>query len=89
MFKRKDKSGRYYSYIVIDETAKEKNNRYELYQRYLYKKHIGKIKDGNIIIFKDRNNENFDINNLEQITRAENLKINSKTRLLKKNKEQV
>jgi hypothetical protein len=48
-----------------------------LKHHYIYQNHFGKIPKGNIVIFKDKNIFNFDIDNLECITKKENVKRNS------------
>jgi hypothetical protein len=53
------------------------NGKFILKHRYIYEQHHGKIPAGYIIIFKDKNPSNFDINNLEAITRDEHQKRNS------------
>jgi len=45
--------------------------------QYIYEQHYGSIPKNHIVIFKDNNKYNFDINNLELITRADNMKRNS------------
>lgn len=42
----------------------------------VWEKHNGTIPSGCVIIFLDGNDRNFDINNLECVTRAENLYLN-------------
>lgn len=46
---------------------------FKLAGHYLYEKHFGKIPAGYVIGYKDRNNMNIDISNLEIITRAEHV----------------
>lgn len=48
-----------------------------LKQRLIYEKHYGYIPEGMVIIFKDGNKQNFDIDNLEAITREENMQRNT------------
>lgn len=42
-----------------------------MYSRWLYKQHFGSIPDGFVVGYRDMNNMNVTINNLELITRAE------------------
>lgn len=69
---RKDSSGRFYAYI---KTAKG----LELYHRYLWEQNFGEIKENYMISFKDDDTNNFDLNNLEMISKAENMLRNSKS----------
>lgn len=57
--------------IKLDEPSK-----WEPKQRYLYKKNVGPIKKGNVIIFLDGNKRNFDTDNLAQVTRSQLLTLN-------------
>lgn len=61
-----------YQYIKI------KDNDWVLYHRYLWEKVNGTIPDDHILVFKDGNSENVVIENLELITRTENMYRNSK-----------
>ena len=45
-------------------------------QRYLYEKAYGKIPEGYIVIFADRNRRNFDLNNLMLVSKSEFLIMN-------------
>lgn len=45
--------------------------------QYIYEQHFGKIPKNHIVVFKDNNKYNFDIDNLEVISRSENMKRNS------------
>lgn len=69
---RRDTSGRDYKYIRIRKGV------WELYHRILWEKEKGKIPDGYIVVFKDNNPLNTNIENLELITKAENMYRNSK-----------
>lgn len=60
-----------YTEIKIKEPSK-----WMLKHRYIYEKHYGKIPDGYSIMFADQNKQNFDINNLILVSRAENLIMN-------------
>ena len=53
-------------------------NKWELKHRYLWEKENGKIPKGMVLIFKDNNKLNIDLDNLILINRAENMKINSR-----------
>lgn len=68
---RKDTSGRHYKYIRISQA------KVELLHRHLWEQHYGKIPEGYIVSFKDRNTMNCVIENLELISREENMKRNS------------
>lgn len=46
-------------------------------QQYIYEQNFGEIPRNHIVIFKDNNKYNFDIDNLELISRSENMKRNS------------
>ena len=61
-----------YKYIRISKGV------WELYHRIVWEKHNGKIPDNFIVAFKDGNTENTNIENLELITRTENMYRNSK-----------
>lgn len=71
---RPDSSGRDYTYIKTKQGL-------ELYHRYLWSQHFGKIPKGMIIIFKDQNTKNLEINNLKMISKEENMLRNSKINL--------
>lgn len=45
-------------------------------QRYIYEEAYGKIPEGYIVIFADKNNRNFDLNNLILVSKAEFLIMN-------------
>ena len=66
---RIDKRG----YILIKYTNKHKKNwkNYTYKHKYVYEKHYGKIPKGYVIMFKDGNVSNCDINNLILIKRGE------------------
>jgi len=53
-------------------------NKWQLKHRYLWEKENGKIPKGMVLIFKDNNKLNIDLDNLILISRAENMKINSR-----------
>jgi len=46
------------------------------YQRYLWEKYYGAIPEGRIVVFKDRDTLNVSLDNLELITRTENMDRN-------------
>lgn len=50
---------------------------YVHYAHWLYEQHFGKMKRGYVVGFKDRDNMNVVIENLEQISRAEHARRNS------------
>jgi len=52
---------------------------WELYRRYQYEKHVGPIPEGKIVAHKDGNTMNCYPENLELITRAENMARNRNT----------
>ena len=60
-----------YTYVKIADRD------WRLKQRLVYEKINGPIPAESIVIFKDRNKENFDINNLEMITKLENMQRNT------------
>lgn len=66
---RKDVDG--YTYVKIAD----KN--WQLKHRIIWESVNGSIPDDSIIIFKDKNIENFDINNLQMITKTENMLRNT------------
>lgn len=69
---RKDKDG--YVYVRI---AKAK---YVLKHRYVWEQHNGPIPKGSIIIFKDKDKTNIKIDNLQMITKLENMQRNTVTK---------
>ena len=68
---RKDKSGKEYQFIRLS-----KANWIALHV-HLWKQHHGEIPKGFIIVFKDNNPMNCIIENLEAITRVENMRRNT------------
>lgn len=52
-------------------------NKWKLKQRYIYEQHYGEIPKGHNVIFADRNIQNFDINNLVLVSKAEMLILNN------------
>ena len=67
---RKKETGEQYYYTRISQ------GNWELYNRYLWKQEYGSIPKGMLIIFKDKNTLNCVIENLEMISRVENLMRN-------------
>lgn len=59
-------------------------NIWEFKHRLIYKKHKGDIPEGCHIIFKDKNKENFNIDNLMLVTKEKNLYMN-KNKLIDEN----
>ena len=61
-------------------------NIWEFKHRLIYKKYKGDIPEGSNVIFKDKNKENFNIDNLMLVTREKMLYMN-KNKLIDKNPE--
>lgn len=80
---RNDKSGRTYLYYKV------KDSHWILYHNKIWIDHYGKIPSKHIILFKDGNTLNCDINNLELISMAENVKKNSIHRFPEELKEVI
>ena len=68
---QRDKSGNQYYYIKISEP-----NKWQLLHRYKWEQEYGKIPEGLLLVFKDRNSLNTEPENLELITRKENMDRN-------------
>lgn len=68
---RKDKNGKFYKYVRIGKSN------WELLHRHIWQTHHGKIPEGYIVSFKDGNSMNCVVENLELITREENMNRNS------------
>jgi len=66
---RKDADG--YTYVKIADRD------WKLKQRLVYENVHGPIPADSIVIFKDKNKENFDINNLQMITKLDNMLRNT------------
>jgi hypothetical protein len=64
-----------YTYIKIAE-----HTRWVLKHRHIYEHHHGKLEPHMIVIFRDRNISNFEIENLEAITKVENMERNRITK---------
>ena len=68
---RADKTGRLYQYIKI------KDCQWELLQRYVWTQANGEIPPGSVVIFLDGNYLNCELNNLQVISRRENMARNT------------
>lgn len=68
---RADNSGKQYQYIKIADSH------WELYHRYIYEQHYGPIPKGQVVIFKDKNQNNLSIDNLSCISKENNMNNNS------------
>ena len=64
-----------YTYIKIQEPRK-----WVLKHRHIYEQHHGKLEPHMIVTFRDKNISNFDIENLEAITKVENMERNRITK---------
>jgi hypothetical protein len=69
---QQDKSGHHYLYIKYEE-----GKRLMLKNRYVWQQHHGPIPKDHIIVFRDGNQLNCDISNLECISKSENILRNS------------
>jgi hypothetical protein len=67
---RKDTNDNYYQYIKISDSN------WKFLHRHIWEQTNGEIMKGHIIVFRDKNPMNCKIENLEMITRVENLKRN-------------
>ncbi|WP_027967289.1 HNH endonuclease signature motif containing protein [Halomonas halocynthiae] len=65
-----------YLYRKIAEGGTQHEN-YRPVQHIVWEERYGPVPDGRIVAFKDGNNRHFAINNLELITRSENMRRNS------------
>ena len=74
---RKDKSGKIYQYIKIADS------KWQLLNRYTWEQHNGPIAKGLIVVYKDGNYLNNDIDNLMLLTKKENMARNTIQRLPK------
>lgn len=70
---RIDKNG----YVMIKVAEP---NKWRIKQRVIYERENGEIPRGCIVIFKDGDKTNFDIENLEVITRAQHVRMNQNHR---------
>jgi hypothetical protein len=64
-----------YTYIKIAE-----HTRWVLKHRHIYEQHHGKLEPHMIVTFRDKNISNFEIENLEAITKVENMQRNTITK---------
>ncbi len=64
-----------YTYIKIAE-----HTRWVLKHRHIYEQHHGKLEPHMIVTFRDKNISNFEIENLEAITKVENMERNRITK---------
>jgi hypothetical protein len=64
-----------YTYIKIAE-----HTRWVLKHRHIYEQHHGKLEPHMIVTFRDKNISNFDIDNLEAITKVKNMERNRITK---------
>jgi hypothetical protein len=69
---RQDSSGRYYKHIRVEKGV------WELYHRFLWEQERGAIPNHMIVAFKDQDSLNVSIENLELISKEENMYRNSK-----------
>lgn len=66
-----------YTWVKINDLPKaKKQENWTQKQRVVYEKHYGKIPQGHVVIFLDRNRENFDPENLAAIKRSELVRLN-------------
>lgn len=68
---RKDSEGRYYWRIKLEGIG------WKHLHVHLWEEHYGAVEKGKIIVFKDKNSSNCVIENLEAITRVENMRRNT------------
>jgi hypothetical protein len=74
---RKDTGGKMYQYIKLADC------KWQLLNRYTWEMHNGPIPKGMVVVYKDGNYLNNDINNLLMITKKENMARNTIQRLPK------
>ena len=74
---RKDTGGKMYLYIKLADS------KWQLLNRYTWEQHNGPIPKGMVVVYKDGNYLNNDINNLIMITKKENMARNTIQRLPK------
>jgi hypothetical protein len=74
---RKDTGGKMYLYIKLADS------KWQLLNRYTWEMHNGPIPKGMVVVYKDGNYLNNDINNLLMITKKENMARNTIQRLPK------
>lgn len=76
-----------YIWVKVDnQTNVPKVVNWRQKHRLIWEKKHGPIPEGNVIIFLDGNHENFDLDNLEMITKQENLVMN-RNKLFKNDKD--
>jgi hypothetical protein len=80
---RSDTKGKKYKYIRI------RKGKWVQLHRYVWEQQKGPIPKGMIIIFKDKDSMNCDINNLQMISRAENARRNYNREKVKKTNEKI
>ena len=68
---RRDSRGYYYKQIRLSKSVWQK------YHQYIWEQVNGKIPDGMLVVFKDKDTMNCNIENLELITRKENMVRNT------------
>jgi hypothetical protein len=73
-----------YTYIKIAEPRK-----WALLHRHIFEQEHGKIERNEVVVFKDKNRSNFDINNLEKISMTENMERNRITKYPKEIQETI
>ena len=74
---RKDTGGKMYQYIKLADSE------WQLLNRYTWEQHNGPIPKGMVVVYKDGDYLNNDINNLLMITKKENMARNTIQRLPK------
>lgn len=67
---REDKTGRKYAYVRVQLGV------YKLLHRYIWEMHNGPIPEGYIVVFRNGDTSNITLENLELITKEENLRRN-------------
>jgi len=68
---RRDSKGYYYKQIRLSKSVWQK------YHQYIWEQVNGKIPDGMLVVFKDKDTMNCNIENLELISRKENMERNT------------
>ena len=74
---KRDTGGKMYQYIKLSDSN------WQLLNRYTWEQHNGPIPKGMVVVYKDGNYLNNDINNLLMITKKENMARNTIQRLPK------
>lgn len=75
-YERKTRDGYIEVKIKMRPSGPNKNDNFVPKQRLVYEEHYGPVPEGHIIVFVDGNKENFDIENLRCISRAEHSLMN-------------